>query len=65
MAGQEIDVLVENQAEAGIYTARSMRQAPEVDGCVLVRTDNHLSPGALIKVKIVDTLEYDLIGKLA
>jgi len=63
MEGQEIDVLVEKMAEPGIYAARSMRQAPEVDGCVLVRSDQHNSPGTLIKVKIVDTLEYDLVGE--
>lgn len=62
--GQEITILVENEAEPGIYTARSMLQAPEVDGCVLVRSEKPLDPGAIIQTKIVETHEYDLVGEM-
>jgi ribosomal protein S12 methylthiotransferase len=60
---QQMTVLVEKQAEPGIYTARSMFQAPEVDGCVLIRTDEALETGAFLPVRIVETLEYDLIAE--
>jgi ribosomal protein S12 methylthiotransferase len=63
--GQKMTVLVEKMAEPGIYAARTMLQAPEVDGGVLVRTGRPLAPGAMIAVKIVETLEYDLIGEVA
>ncbi|MGD9009843.1 MAG: 30S ribosomal protein S12 methylthiotransferase RimO [Desulfobacteraceae bacterium] len=60
---QPLTVLVEKQAEPGIYTARSMFQAPEVDGCVLIKTDQVLEAGLFLPVRIVETLEYDLIAE--
>jgi ribosomal protein S12 methylthiotransferase len=62
--GRTMSVLIEKQAEPGIYTARSKYQAPEVDGVVLVRSKHSLLPGTLITVDIVDTHEYDLVGEL-
>ncbi len=61
--GQTMTVLVENEAEPAIYAARSMYQAPEVDGCILVRTQQPLSPGVFLNTRIVETMEYDLIGE--
>lgn len=46
----------------GIYLARTYADAPEVDGCVYVHTKKIHSPGEFLKVKITDTLEYDLVG---
>ncbi|MEJ2156947.1 MAG: 30S ribosomal protein S12 methylthiotransferase RimO [Desulfobacteraceae bacterium] len=63
--GQRMTVLVEQMAEPGLYAARTMFQAPEVDGGVLVRSAHSLAPGTMIAVKIVETLEYDLIGEVA
>ncbi len=60
---QQLTVLVEKQAESGIYTARSQFQAPEVDGCVLIRTGEALETGVFLPVRIVDTLHYDLIAE--
>jgi ribosomal protein S12 methylthiotransferase len=61
--GQILTVLVEKEAEPAIYVARSMYQAPEVDGCILVRTQRPLNAGAFLNVRIVETMEYDLIGE--
>ncbi len=61
---RRLPVMVEKPAEPGIYVARSMFQAPEVDGCVLVRSLERLSPGTVLTVRIVETLEYDMIGEL-
>ena len=36
---------------------------PEVDGIVYVK-GAHVSPGDFKKVRIVDTLEYDLVGEV-
>jgi ribosomal protein S12 methylthiotransferase len=60
---RQLTVLVEKQAESGIYTARTQFQAPEVDGCVLIRTDEALETGVFLPVRIVDTLQYDLIAE--
>jgi ribosomal protein S12 methylthiotransferase len=56
-------VLVEKEAEPAIYVARTMFQAPEVDGCVLVHSSRPMAPGTLATVRIVETMEYDLIGE--
>ncbi len=61
--GRRCTVLVDNQLEPGLYAARSMRQAPEVDGMTLVRSSAILLPGSVIDVNIVDSLDYDLIGE--
>ena len=63
--GKTLTVLVEQQDEPGLYVARSMFQAPEVDGSVLIRTDEPLSPGTFASVTIVETHEYDLIAEMA
>ncbi len=60
--GNDMCVLVEKQAEPGIYAARSIFQAPEVDGSVLIRTDLDLETGCFARVKVVETLDYDLIA---
>jgi ribosomal protein S12 methylthiotransferase len=62
--GQRMTVLVEKMAEPGLYAARTMFQAPEVDGGVLVRSASPLAPGTVMAVKIVETLAYDLIGEV-
>jgi ribosomal protein S12 methylthiotransferase len=63
--GQKMTVLVEKMAEPGLYAARTMFQAPEVDGGVLVRSATPLASGTMMEVKIVETLAYDLIGEVA
>jgi ribosomal protein S12 methylthiotransferase len=64
--GRVLKVLVEEQEEPGLWVGRSMAQAPEVDGVTYIRTDGETPAplGAFVKVRIVDTLEYDLIGEL-
>jgi ribosomal protein S12 methylthiotransferase len=61
--GSALPVLVEKEAEPDLYVARTMFQAPEVDGCVLVRSRRPLPSGAFATVRIVETMEYDLIGE--
>ncbi len=60
--GKTIDVLIEEEKE-GSYLGRSQYDAPEVDGLVFVSSERKLRPGDFVKVKINDTLEYDLAGK--
>jgi ribosomal protein S12 methylthiotransferase len=63
--GKEAQVLIDEKEEKGenIYLGRTEFDAPEVDGLVYVHTDKRLGPGDLVKVKITDTLEYDLVGQ--
>lgn len=63
LVGKTLEVLVEQQAETGIYEARSRRDVPEIDGIVFVHTKKEHRPGEWIRVRITDFLEYDLIGE--
>ncbi len=60
---QTMDVLIEERAGEGTFTGRTMFQAPEVDGIVYVHGEN-IKTGEFARVKITDTLEYDLIGEI-
>jgi ribosomal protein S12 methylthiotransferase len=62
--GKIISVLVEEKQD-GAYIGRSQGDAPEVDGVVYINTKQSLSIGKFIQVKIIDTLEYDLVGELS
>ncbi len=61
--GECLPVMVEKDAEPGIYLARTKFQAPEVDGCVLVRSQAQLLPGTMLPVRITETLDYDLMAE--
>ncbi|MGD9971801.1 MAG: 30S ribosomal protein S12 methylthiotransferase RimO [Desulfatirhabdiaceae bacterium] len=58
-----VDVLIENRNENNLFTGRTWFQAPEVDGITYV-TGQGLSIGKRVRVRVTDTLEYDLIGEV-
>jgi len=60
--GKMIDVLIDEK-EKDYYLGRSQYDAPEVDGSVYVNSKETLKLGDFVKVKITDTLEYDLVGE--
>jgi len=60
--GQTLDVLIEEK-EGGHYLGRSQFDAPEVDGLVFVKSLAPVATGQIRKIKITDTLEYDLVGE--
>ena len=61
--GKTIIVLVEGKQD-GAYIGRSQGDAPEVDGVVHINTGKPLKIGRFVRVKITDTLEYDLVGEV-
>jgi ribosomal protein S12 methylthiotransferase len=67
MVGREIDVLVESLSEtedgakAGFAVGRSYRDAPEVDGLVLLEGD--FAPGDFVRAKVVSSMAYDLVAQ--
>ena len=62
--GKKLDVLVEN-IEGDYYIARSYRDAPEVDGEILIPVkDNDLHSGNFYPVEVIDYNEYDLYAIL-
>jgi len=61
--GSYMDVLIEEEEKDMAYIGRSQYDAPEVDGAVYVNSSKKLKAGDFVKVKITDTLEYDLVGE--
>ncbi|MFQ5813230.1 MAG: 30S ribosomal protein S12 methylthiotransferase RimO, partial [Anaerolineae bacterium] len=59
MIGRTLDVLVEGSGE-GLSMGRSYRDAPEIDGLVLVKEE--LPLGEMAPVLVTGAMEYDLIG---
>jgi len=65
--GKNLDVLLENEENDG-FVGRSYRDAPDIDGNVLVkmnaRQNRKHAPGDMVSVKITGATTYDLSGKL-
>jgi ribosomal protein S12 methylthiotransferase len=57
--GRKLDVLLEGFGQ-GVSIGRSYRDAPEIDGLVLVKGE--IPSGQIIPVRIDEALEYDLKG---
>lgn len=66
LVGQELEVLIEGRPEPGSewFAGRSYRDAPEVDGLVLVKADD-LPVGQRVRVRVERALAYDLLARPA
>jgi ribosomal protein S12 methylthiotransferase len=63
--GREIDVLVDAiDLENVEAVARSPWDAPEIDGNVFLPGETNLKPGDMVRARIVEAEEYDLVGEL-
>lgn len=56
-------VLIDEDAEE-CYVARSMLEAPEIDGEIYVYSDRALAVGSFVTVRIVSASEHDLIAEV-
>lgn len=65
MIGKTIDVVVEGVSEETdlLLQGRNSQQAPEIDGVTLINAGT-ADVGQIVKVRITDSLEYDLIGEI-
>lgn len=63
--GKTLEVVVEGHSEETdlLLQGRMSQQAPEIDGVVLIN-DGQAAIGQFVKVKITDSMEYDLIGEI-
>jgi ribosomal protein S12 methylthiotransferase len=63
--GKTVDVLVEGYSEETelLLQGRTSQQAPDIDGVVLIN-DGEAKVGDMVKVRITDSMEYDLIGEI-
>jgi ribosomal protein S12 methylthiotransferase len=59
LVGQTLDVLVEGFGD-GISLGRSYRDAPEIDGYIII--EGEIPPGELVPVRITGAMTYDLSG---
>ncbi|AYE33056.1 30S ribosomal protein S12 methylthiotransferase RimO [Clostridium septicum] len=57
------DTIIEGQ-KGKYFLGRSAEMAPEIDGVIYIDSNKNLSKGDIIKVKIKEALEYDLIGEV-
>ena len=59
--GRTLEVLVEGQGD-GLSVGRSYRDAPEIDGLVLLPGD--VPAGEMLPARITGALDYDLVGEV-
>ncbi|MEZ5529861.1 MAG: 30S ribosomal protein S12 methylthiotransferase RimO [Porticoccaceae bacterium] len=62
--GRTIEVLIDEVDEEGAI-GRSSADAPEIDGNVFLDGEFSLQPGDLVKARVVEAEEYDLVAELA
>jgi len=60
--GRRLEVLLEGASD-GLSLGRSYRDAPEIDGLVII--EEELPVGQIVQTRIVSAMEYDLVGALA
>ena len=61
--GKTIDVLIDTiDTENDEAVARSKWDAPEIDGNVFIPGATDLKVGEIVRVKIIEAEEYDLVG---
>lgn len=59
--GKIYDTIVERE-KGKYYIGRSTEMAPEIDGLVYIEKNESLKIGDIVKVKITQIMEYDLVG---
>lgn len=62
--GKTFEVLIEEKIDDNNYVGRTYMDSPEIDGVTYVQSDKELEIGDFVKVEIIDSLDYDLVGEL-
>lgn len=61
----EIEAVVEGfDRFADCFFGRTQMDAPDIDGKIFFTSENPLKIGEYVKIKVTDTLDYDLIGEV-
>lgn len=61
LVGYELDAIIDEEIEDGLWQARIFADAPEIDGVVYV-TGEQVRVGDLVPVEILERREYDLVA---
>lgn len=59
-----LEVLIEEKIDENNYVGRTYMDSPEIDGVTYINANKPLKIGDFVKVKVIDTLDYDLVGEL-
>lgn len=63
--GRELTVMVEGYVSDGdVYAARTYMDSPNVDGYLFLPSEENLMSGDLVRVRVTQAAEYDLIGEM-
>ncbi len=66
MVGRTVTAMIEGfMSDEDAYVARTQADAPDVDGLLFLHTDETLSSGDFVRVKVTGAAGYDLIGEIA
>ena len=63
LMGSTLKVLIDGIVDDSTFLGRSFMDAPEVDGMIYI-SDNNISIGDFVDVKITGYMEYDLVGEV-
>ncbi len=64
MVGKQMRVIVEGYLyKEQMYLCRSYMDAPDIDGCIFISSEEELLSGDFVDIVITDFNEYDLIGE--
>ncbi len=58
-----LEVLIEEKIDENNYVGRTYMDSPEIDGVTYINSNKTLEIGDFVNVKIIDTLDYDLVGE--
>lgn len=65
LLGKQLEAVVEGFDQYGeCYFGRTKADAPDIDGKIFFMSERHLNIGDYVRIEIVDTLDYDLIGEV-
>jgi ribosomal protein S12 methylthiotransferase len=66
MIGEVHEAIVEGPSEEHAYLlkGRLWSQAPDIDGVTYISSEEALTPGQIVKVKIQSAHDYDLVGEV-
>jgi len=59
--GKSYDILVERY-NGEYYYGRSYEMSPDIDANVLFKTSKNIEIGEFVNVKIIENMDYDLVG---
>lgn len=63
--GHTYDTMIDGVSEDGIfYTGRTSMEAPEIDPVIYVASPEPLGVGCIVRVKMLNSDEYDMIGEV-